>query len=153
MNNMVNRVKARTRSIQFDRNILGESMASTGNQPKPNKRTSSLALGQENVEPTSPAKEPPISVRRYKSMLEVEDPPKLEAAEPMSFDELYAEPIKTPPQPEPQLKEPKPSKSRRATETKSESETLRTKEDTDHTKERTVDSTSLSCLPASAYLS
>ena len=149
MNNMVNRVKARTRSIQFDRNILGDSMASNNAQPKPSKRTSSLALGQENEEPASPTKPASVTVRRYKSMLEVEDPPKIEAAEPMSFDELYAEPIKSPPAPDLEPEGPKPTRSRRATETTSENETLHTKENTGHTKEKSEESTSLT-FPASA---
>lgn len=142
MNNMVNRVKARTRSIQFDKNILGESMAMTGNQPKPNKRTSSLVLGQENAEPASPSTQPSAAVRRYKSMLEVEDPPKIEAAEPMSFDELYAEPIKTPPPAQLKAEKSRPTRAR-GTETASESEANHSKENTSHTKEKTDESTSL----------
>lgn len=86
----VHHVKARTRSVQLDKVALQSiSQLAFRSQchPQPGKRTSSLGTGLENTRPPSPASIQHI--RRYRSMLEVEDPPIIQAVEPMTFDELY----------------------------------------------------------------
>jgi hypothetical protein len=86
----VHQVKARTRSVQLDRAALQSisQLAFRSNcHPQPGKRTSSLSTGLENTRPPSSASIQHI--RRYRSMLEVEDPPIIQAVEPMTFDELY----------------------------------------------------------------
>ncbi|EQK99239.1 cell division control protein 3 [Ophiocordyceps sinensis CO18] len=71
--------------------------------PCPSKRTSSLPVGQDNASLPSPASSAatlaPVT-RHYRSMLEVEDPPKLGPWKPMSFDELYSGPIGDAPWPD-----------------------------------------------------
>lgn len=94
----VNHVKARTRSIQLDNSILTTltSTETSGQHPQPGKRTSSLALGRENQDPSrSSFTAKPASIRRYKSMLEVEDAPRISPMKPMTFEELYTTPAKT----------------------------------------------------------
>ena len=94
--NLVNHVKARTRSIQFDKGpivSLSDHLGSPGSHPRPSKRTSSLAVSEDIGSSRSAFHDPRGPIRRYKSMLEVETPPSIKPVEPMSFDELYASPI------------------------------------------------------------
>ncbi|SPJ78761.1 probable cell division control protein CDC3 [Fusarium torulosum] len=92
---LLQHVRARTRSVHFDRGLLfmassplGESSPKTS---RDSKRTISLPLGP-NDEMLSPPSSPrPSTVRHYRSMLDVDvqDPPTLSPMKPMSFDELY----------------------------------------------------------------
>lgn len=99
---LVQHIKARTRSVQID-NHTSFDVAGLGlvDSASPNSRTShrlsSLSMADENREPltSTTAALPPATLRRYRSMLEVEDPPKLSPWKPMSFDELYAEPLQS----------------------------------------------------------
>lgn len=88
---LVNQVKARTRSVQLDRVALQSinpvPSPKGHSHPYPGKRTSSLGIGLENIEPSSSPSIQPI--RRYRSMLEVEDPPIIKPVEPLNFDEFY----------------------------------------------------------------
>lgn len=54
-----------------------------------------MPLGQENLSPGDEDRDPqsPATVRHNRSMLDVDDPPKLSPWKPMSFDELYSGPI------------------------------------------------------------
>lgn len=92
---LVQHVKARTRSVHFDRNLA--FMATTplaGSSPKvsrDSKRTISFPLSQDDGSPSSPSSPRPSTVRHYRSMLDVDiqDPPTLSPMKPVSFDELY----------------------------------------------------------------
>jgi hypothetical protein len=92
---LVQHVKARTRSVHFDRNLM--FMATTplaGSSPKASrdsKRTISFPLSQDDKSLSSSSSPRPSTVRRYRSMLDVDfqDPPTLSPMKPMSFDELY----------------------------------------------------------------
>lgn len=64
--------------------------------PQPSKRTSSLPMTQGNTSQASLA--PPSgtsvqsTVRHYRSMLDVDEPPRIGPWNPMSFDQLYTGP-------------------------------------------------------------
>ncbi|RCI10367.1 hypothetical protein L249_4291 [Ophiocordyceps polyrhachis-furcata BCC 54312] len=62
--------------------------------PLPSRRISSLPTGQDYARrqsmPNSTATSLEASTRHYRSMLDVEDPPRLGPLHPMSYDELYA---------------------------------------------------------------
>ena len=95
---LVHQVKARTRSIHLDKGVLSLAAMVTPAEPvttrrKATRRTSSLPLGQENVNPCEGELQSPATIRHYRSMLDVEDPPKLSPWKPMCFDELYSSPI------------------------------------------------------------
>ncbi|CAM1511193.1 Fc.00g087060.m01.CDS01 [Cosmosporella sp. VM-42] len=102
---MVHQVKARTRSIHLDRASFSLSGSSSSKEPatsppQPTRRTSSLLLGQENRDPSASASQSPETIRHYRSMLDIEEPPKLSPWKPISFDELYASPIQDAAKPE-----------------------------------------------------
>ncbi|KAI8656607.1 Septin-type G domain-containing protein [Fusarium sp. Ph1] len=97
---LIQHVKARTRSVHFDKGTFSltsaspaESSAKTSNDSK---RASSLPVGQENQTPSPDASR--ATVQQYRSMLEVEaeEPPTLSPMNPMSFDELYVDPTQSP---------------------------------------------------------
>ncbi|KAK3369126.1 Septin-domain-containing protein [Lasiosphaeria ovina] len=81
--------KARTKSVQFEKSLISldgaegaSSRDGASTPPIPGNRTSSL--------PTSENKENfNNSIRHHRSMLDIEDPPKLPIAKPLSYDELY----------------------------------------------------------------
>ncbi|KAK0718333.1 septin [Lasiosphaeria miniovina] len=81
--------KARTKSVQFEKSLISldgaegaSSRDGASTPPIPGNRTSSL--------PTSENKENfKNSIRHYRSMLDIEDPPKLPITKPLSYDELY----------------------------------------------------------------
>lgn len=86
--------KARTKSVQFDKSVISldasdgiSSVDGSSTGPVPGTRTSSL--------PTGENKENINTIRHYRSMLDVEDPPKLPIAKPMSYEELYPKPIES----------------------------------------------------------
>jgi hypothetical protein len=89
-----NQVKVRTRSVHFDvsqeRALAAFLLDTASTHPKAGRRSSSLALGSENKAPSTGTHSAAGTIRRFRSMLEVEDPPKVNLVEPMSFDELYA---------------------------------------------------------------
>ncbi|KAM7206836.1 Septin domain containing protein [Naviculisporaceae sp. PSN 640] len=83
--------KARTKSVQFDKSVLSldssdgmSSFEASSPGPVPGTRTSSLPSGEhkENIN----------TLRHYRSMLDVDGPPKLPAARPMTYEELYPKP-------------------------------------------------------------
>lgn len=96
--------KPRPRSVQFDKNLASLDTAShtasfrekdTAILP-PGMRTSSLPLGRNNETIIT-------GVRHYRSLLDVEDAPKLPMAKPLTYGELYPNapeipkaPVKTP---------------------------------------------------------
>ncbi|KAK0637295.1 hypothetical protein B0T17DRAFT_480742 [Bombardia bombarda] len=84
--------KARTKSVQFEKSLLsldgtddGSSRDGASSPPAPGTRTSSLPFSEnkENVN---------TSLRHYRSMLSIEDPPILPIAMPLCYDELYPRP-------------------------------------------------------------
>jgi septin 7 len=89
-----NQVKMRTRSVHFDvsqeRALAAFLLDTASTYPKAGRRSSSLALGSENIAPSTETHSAAGTIRRFRSMLEVEDAPKINPVEPMSFDELYA---------------------------------------------------------------
>lgn len=99
---LVQHIKARTRSVQIDKNaafdVAGLCPVGPGSQPsRASHRLSSLSIGDENRDPLTPTGAvAPATIRRYRSMLEVEDPPKLSPWKPMSFEELYSGPMQDP---------------------------------------------------------
>ncbi|KAF4420536.1 putative cell division control protein CDC3, partial [Fusarium austroafricanum] len=90
---LVQHVKARTRSVHFDRGLIFMATAGlTESSPKTSrdsKRVVSLPLSQEDEISSTPSSPRPSTVRHYRSMLDVENPPILSPMKPMSFDELY----------------------------------------------------------------
>jgi hypothetical protein len=90
--------KVRPRSMQFDKSPMapeprGRRPASRDasiRPPAPGTRTSSLPL-------TTPKQYADTPVRYHRSMLEVERPPKLPAAKPLSYGELYPNAPEPPP--------------------------------------------------------
>jgi hypothetical protein len=88
--------KGRAKSVQWDRSLLSQAsndddLSRTGRSspPVPGNRTSSLPQGEN--------KENMITIRHYRSMLDVEAAPILPAAVPLTFDDLAPRP----PEPEP----------------------------------------------------
>ncbi|KAF5678833.1 hypothetical protein FHETE_1074 [Fusarium heterosporum] len=96
---LMQHVRARTRSVHFDKGILFMTSSSVGgSSPKisrDSKRTISLPLGPNDEMSSQPASPRPSTVRQYRSMLEVDiqDPPTLSPMNPMSYDELYVDSI------------------------------------------------------------
>lgn len=93
---LVQQVKARTRSIQLDKStalLAINASEQPATQPQPSKRTSSLPPdGQDLSDHPSVSNSVPTTIHRYRSMLEVEEPPKLGPLNPISFEELYTGP-------------------------------------------------------------
>ena len=93
--------KARTRSVQLEKSIAiaaggpvkPESIRDFTIPPVPAARSSSLPSGKENNG----------SIRHYRSMLDVEGPPKLGPVKTFNYDELYVDNAKQPSSPPPQL--------------------------------------------------
>ena len=88
--------KARTRSVQLDKSVDmatniadAESARDLSMPPVPSARSSSLPSGKENN----------ASIRHYRSMLDVEGPPKLGPLKPFTCDELYVDNTKMPSSP------------------------------------------------------
>lgn len=86
--------KARTKSVQFDKSVISlgtddgvSSVDGSSTAPVPGTRTSSLPSGEnkENVN----------TIRHYRSLLDVDDAPKLPITKPMSYEELYPKPTDT----------------------------------------------------------
>lgn len=90
--------RARHRSVHLDKGIASLtaiiSPEPVASPRKPPRRISSLPLSQENLNPSNIDLQTPATIRHYRSMLDVDDPPKLSPWQPMSFDELYASPIR-----------------------------------------------------------
>ncbi|KAF4998361.1 hypothetical protein FGRMN_3241 [Fusarium graminum] len=92
---LMQHVRARTRSVHFDKGILSMSSSPLGgSSPKisrDSKRTISLPLETNDEMSSPPASPRPSTVPQYRSMLEVDiqDPPTLSPVNPMSYDELY----------------------------------------------------------------
>ncbi|KAK3323446.1 Septin-domain-containing protein [Cercophora scortea] len=85
--------KARTKSVQFEKSQVSLNDTADGassrdgaaSPPFPGTRTSSLPTG-ENKETLN------TTIRHYRSLLDVEDTPRLPMAKPLSYDELYPRP-------------------------------------------------------------
>ncbi|KAM0438802.1 hypothetical protein ACHAPT_001561 [Fusarium lateritium] len=96
---LIQHVRARTRSVHFDKTALFLTSAppveSNAKLSNDSKRASSLPVGQEN-QPPSPDSSP-ATVQHYRSMLDVEaqEPPTLSPMNPMTFDELYVDPTQS----------------------------------------------------------
>ncbi|KAF4333159.1 cell division control CDC3 [Fusarium beomiforme] len=111
---LVQHVKARTRSVHFDRSLL--FMATTAiaesspEATRDSKRTISLPLSQDDRISSAPASPRPSTVRHYRSMLDVDiqDPPTLSPMQPMSFDELYLDSVADRPAADGRTDAPKP---------------------------------------------
>ncbi|KAK4231380.1 Septin-domain-containing protein [Podospora fimiseda] len=89
-----NATKGRTKSVQFEKSMLSldtndgaSSRDGASSPPIPGVRTSSLPMGAESKENINIT-----AIRHYKSMLDIEEPPRLPIAKPMSYDELYPKP-------------------------------------------------------------
>lgn len=96
---LVHHVKSRARSLQLDKTALTPAMVAleqVASQAQATKRMSSLPNGQNATVQFSVPAFVPAAIRRYRSMLEVEEPPKLGPWNPMSFEELYSSPIQPP---------------------------------------------------------
>lgn len=92
----VQQVKARTKSIHLDKTPVSASapeaeMDKTTSPQDTSKRTCSLPPAKDGAPSTLPTGQAPM--RRFRSMLEVDEPPKLGPWNPMSFDELYSAPL------------------------------------------------------------
>ncbi|KPM43609.1 Cell division control protein 3 [Neonectria ditissima] len=94
---LMEHVRARTRSVALNKDALATAITTPSGEPsvpvdQETRRHSSMPLGRHN-RGESPSPEPPATIRHYRSMLDVEEPPKLSAWKPISFDELYSGPI------------------------------------------------------------
>ncbi|KAK3318462.1 Septin-domain-containing protein [Apodospora peruviana] len=88
--------RARTKSVQFEKSVISledgsssrDGASTPSSFPVPGTRISSLSScdNKENINTT---------IRQYRSMLIVEDVPKLPIAKPMSYEELYPKPIES----------------------------------------------------------
>ncbi|CAP70398.1 uncharacterized protein PODANS_3_4770 [Podospora anserina S mat+] len=84
-----NATRSRTKSVQFEKSVISldtdgsSSRDGATSPPVPGSRTSSLPLGSESKENI---------IRHYRSMLNIEDPPKLPMAKPLSYGSLYPKP-------------------------------------------------------------
>lgn len=94
---LTHRSRARTKSVQFDRvkAMFTSRESLTDEEPSPLARPASvpapLVPARRSVSLNLTHQENAPSVRRYKSMLDVEGPPRLPATSPMTYDELYVE--------------------------------------------------------------
>lgn len=89
--------RARTKSVQFDKVKIGSSEALDESESPPirpasvagrlpgSSRISSIPLQQQENFGSG-------SLRRFKSMLDVEEPPRLPVTQPMTYEELYPQP-------------------------------------------------------------
>lgn len=95
---LVHQVKSRARSLQLDKSTLSPAMVAleqVASQAQATKRLSSLSTGQAATANFPVPAFVPATIRRYRSMLEVEEPPKLGPWNPMSFEELYSTPLQS----------------------------------------------------------
>ncbi|KAM7202858.1 Septin domain containing protein [Rhypophila sp. PSN 637] len=80
-------VKVRPKSVQFDKSVLNFDNSdgqSSSSAPVPGTRKSSW--------PTGGNKENTIPIRHFRSMLDVDVPPRLPISKPLSYEELYPRP-------------------------------------------------------------
>jgi septin 7 len=87
--------RARTKSVQFGKSVMSLDSADTASSrddaatspPTPGTRTTSLPLSnkKENVNP----------IRHYRSLLDLEDAPRLPHFMPLCYDELYPKPTES----------------------------------------------------------
>lgn len=87
--------RARTKSVQFGKSVMSLDSVDTASTrdevatspPTPGTRTTSLILSdkKENVNP----------IRHYRSLLDLEDAPRLPHFMPLSYDELYPDPTES----------------------------------------------------------
>ncbi|KAL6881691.1 septin [Trichoderma longibrachiatum] len=95
---LVYHVRARARSLQLDKTALTPAMVAleqVAAQAQGTKRLSSLPDGQTPTVHFSVPAFVPAAIRRYRSMLEVDEPPRLGPWSPMSFEELYSGPVES----------------------------------------------------------
>jgi septin 7 len=96
---LVHQVKSRARSLQLDKSTLSPAVVAleqVASQAQSTKRLSSLSSNGQTATVSFPVPAfVPATIRRYRSMLEVEEPPKLGPWNPMSFEELYATPLQS----------------------------------------------------------
>lgn len=95
---LVYHVRARARSLQLDKTALTPAMVAleqVAAQAQGTKRLSSLPDGQTPTVHFSVPAFVPAAIRRYRSMLEVDEPPRLSPWSPMSFEELYSGPVES----------------------------------------------------------
>ncbi|UKZ73543.1 hypothetical protein TrVFT333_001190 [Trichoderma virens FT-333] len=95
---LVHHVKSRARSLQLDKTALTPAMIAleqVAAQAQATKRLSGLPTGQNAAVQFSVPAFVPAAIRRYRSMLEVDEPPKLGPWSPMSYEELYSSPIQS----------------------------------------------------------
>ncbi|KAL0930430.1 septin [Colletotrichum truncatum] len=94
--NLVQQVKARARSIQLDKAITPE--ASKRSSSLPTKAQDDQAKRKENIRHAPESSSSSAgTVRHYKSMLDVDDAPKIGPSHPISYDDLYHSHLKDPP--------------------------------------------------------
>ncbi|KAK4463732.1 hypothetical protein QBC42DRAFT_173058 [Cladorrhinum samala] len=89
-----NATKGRTKSVQFEKSMVSldttdrsSSRDGASSPPVPGSRTSSLPVSENRDSVNTMA-----TIRHYRSMLDIEEPPRLPIAKPMSYDELYPKP-------------------------------------------------------------
>ncbi|KAL7915664.1 septin [Trichoderma velutinum] len=93
---LVHHVKSRARSLQLDKTALTPAMIAleqVAAQAQATKRLSGLSTGQNAAVQFPVPAFVPAAIRRYRSMLEVDEPPKLGPWSPMSYEELYSSPL------------------------------------------------------------
>lgn len=94
----VQQVKARTRSVQLDKCSVIEAVTEiypdSDEPPSPGRPRHNSVSAVGDHAPNSEAPATGATLRPYRSMLDVEDPPNLKPLDPMSYDELYSSPVK-----------------------------------------------------------
>ncbi|KAK7422254.1 Cell division control protein 3 [Neonectria punicea] len=100
---LMEHVRARTRSVALDKAAVTTAVTNPATESatidQDARRHSSVPLGRQN-RGRSPSPSPPATIRHYRSMLDVEEAPKLSPWKPLSFDELYSGPIRDVAKPE-----------------------------------------------------
>lgn len=88
------RARARTKSVPFTKAIFGSRESLHDDPPARPSSVPALSLPERrSVSLTVRLQEIVPSIRHYKSMLDVDEAPKLPATQPMTYDELYVEPL------------------------------------------------------------
>jgi hypothetical protein len=102
---LVHQVKSRSRSIQLEKNSLNIHFPGTTRSTSPvpsGRRSTSLPTASENQPPSNSR---PSNVRSIDQVLGAKDPPTIAPWKPMSYEELYSNPVqnaaKRPPKQQP----------------------------------------------------
>lgn len=88
----VQQVRSRNRSVQLDQTALAAAGVDTGSSqpPQATKRITSLPASSQRLGSSPPPASAPNTVPQYRSMLDVDEPPKLGPWTSLPFDALFS---------------------------------------------------------------